>query len=119
MKNNIKRPSSETAKPKKLLLFPDDPLIDVLKPDYYIIVDPSTLTEIDEGGANLYGDPDPDPDPDPTPTPTYLEPPNIDDIKLISKTVFTDKNKNQFVDFVFEIRNHVGDEVIGVNGYGQ
>jgi len=118
MKNNIKRPSSETAKPKKLLLFPDDPLIDVLKPDYYRIVDPSTLTDFDDG-ANVKGDPDPDPDPDPTPTPTELAPPNIDDIKFISKTLFTDKNKNQFVDFVFEIRNHVGDEVIGVNGYGQ
>lgn len=116
MKNNIKRPSSETAKPKKLLLFPDDPLIDVLKPDYYRIVDPSTLNDFDDGeyvkGAEEVVDP-------PLPVPTELEPPNIDDIKFISKTIFTDKNKNQFVDFVFEIRNHVGDEVIGVNGYGQ
>jgi hypothetical protein len=118
MKNNIKRPSSETAKPKKLLLFPDDPLIDVLKPEYYIIVDPSTLTEISEGGGNVKGAEEVV-DPPPLPVPTELEPPNIDDIKFISKNIFTDKNKNQFVDFVFEIRNHVGDEVIGVNGYGQ
>jgi|APGre2960657423_1045063.scaffolds.fasta_scaffold29096_2 hypothetical protein len=118
MKNNIKRPSSETAKPKKLLLFPDDPLIDVLKPDYYIVVDPSTLTEIYEDEAAVKGSEGSE-DPPPLPVPTELEPPNIDDIKFISKTLFTDKNKNQFVDFVFEIRNHVGDEVIGVNGYGQ
>jgi hypothetical protein len=118
MKNNIKRPSSETAKPKKLLLFPDDPLIDVLKPDYYRIVDPSTLTDFDDG-ANVKGSEAGEVVDPPLPVPTELEPPNIDDIKFISKTLFTDKNKNQFVDFVFEIRNHVGDEVIGVNGYGQ
>jgi hypothetical protein len=118
MKNNIKKPASETAKPKKLLLFPDDPLTEILKPDYFIIVDPSTLKEVFVYGDDVK-DPDPDPDPDPTPKPTYLEPPNIDDIKFISKTIFTDKNKNQFVDFVFEIKNHIGDEVIGVNGYGQ
>jgi hypothetical protein len=31
----------------------------------------------------------------------------------------TDKNKNQYVEFKFNIKNHVGAEVIGVNGYGQ
>jgi hypothetical protein len=31
----------------------------------------------------------------------------------------TDANKNQYVEFVFNIKNSVGDAVVGVNGYGQ
>jgi hypothetical protein len=120
MSNNIKRPASETAKSQKLLLFPKDPLIGVLKPDHYIIVDPGSLKEIQK---DILTNPEdyviPDEEPAEEPSVFDFEPPNLDDIKFISKKIFTDKNKNQFVDFVFEIKNHVGQEVVGVNGYGQ
>jgi hypothetical protein len=122
MSDNIKRPASETAKPHKLLLFPGDHLINVLKPDYYIIVDPSTLQDVTQAmidNPDAYQIPD-DGGEDPGFTdPSSLQAPNLEDIVLVSKTIVTDKNKNQFVDFVFEIKNHVGSDVVGVNAYGQ
>jgi hypothetical protein len=48
-----------------------------------------------------------------------LKAPSLSDITLVSKTMVTDKNKNQFVEFVFNVKNSGGDTVIGVEGYGQ
>lgn len=119
--SNQKQQASKLPKSKKLLLFPGDKLIDVLNPDLYIIVDPSTLTQaeiqgIQEGIDDFIDD-------DETETevedPSNLDAPNLEDIKLISKTLVTDGNSNQYVEFKFNIKNHVGEEVIGVNGYGQ
>jgi len=114
----MKKPASSTTKPQKLLLFPGDPLIKILKPDHYIVVDPSTLEASvsniangDEGnsGSEEGGDP----------SVNDLEPPNLEDITLVSKKLITDKNKNQYIEFVFNVKNHVGDSVVGVNAYGQ
>lgn len=116
--SNAKSPASKTAKTKKLLLFPGDPLIKTLKPEYYIVVDPSTLTSsdvFDLGG----GDTKPEDPGDGNETESGLEAPNLEDIILISKTMVTDGNKNQYVEFKFNIKNHVGEAVIGVEGYGQ
>jgi hypothetical protein len=114
--SNIKKPASATAKEKKLLLFPGDPLIKTLKPDYYIIVDPGTLSVINENTSNI--------DEDVSEEEEWevlfgLNAPSLSDIKLVSKTMITDKNKNQFVEFVFNVKNSGGDTVIGVEGYGQ
>jgi hypothetical protein len=115
MSNNTRKSPSSTAKPQKLFLFPGDPLIQTLKPDYYVIVDPATFEQIQV--ETKYDDDNPyDP---PEPPVNEFEPPNLEDITLVSKKLVTDKNKNQYIEFVFNIKNHVGDAVVGVHGYGQ
>lgn len=117
MSNNIRKPPSSSAKPQKLFLFPGDPLIQTLKPDYYVIVDPSTFEQVK---SEFYYDADEEPvDPEVFPPANEFDPPNLEDITLVSKKLVTDKNKNQYIEFVFNIKNHVGDSVVGVNGYGQ
>jgi len=118
--SNIQKPASATAKEKKLMLFPGDPLIKVLKPDYYIIVDPGSLEVIFDSGVDV-SEADPD-DPEDEPEDVYvniLKAPSLSDITLVSKTMITDKNKSQFVEFVFNVKNSGGDTVIGVEAYGQ
>jgi hypothetical protein len=117
MGDYMKQPASSTAKPQKLLLFPGDPLIKTLKPDYYVIVDPSTLEASVSSIQN--GDEGDTSSEEVVEVVVELEPPNLEDITLVSKTIVTDKNKNQYLEFVFNIKNHVGDSVVGVNAYGQ
>ena len=119
--SNMQKPASASAKEKKLLLFPGDPLIKVLKPDYYVIVEPGTLNVIFDSGVDPGDDPgdeDPDDD-DPGDETVFLASPSLSDISLVSKTMVTDKNKNQYVEFVFNVKNSGGDTVIGAYGYGQ
>ena len=116
--SNVQKPASATAKVQKLLLFPGDPLIKTLKPDYYIIVDPGSLDVIYESGVDPEDDPYLDPE-DEEEENSGLRAPSLSDITLVSKTIVTDKNKNQFVEFVFNVKNSGGDTVIGVEGYGQ
>lgn len=124
MSNNIKVPASKIPKSKKLLLYPGDPLIGVLSPDSYVIVQKGSLEPVesfsdsieeDEDaryGGDLSGEGDVvDEDP--------RLAPKLEDISLVSKTMVTDGNGNQFVEFKFNIKNSVGDEVVGVNGYGK
>lgn len=111
----MKQPASFTAKVKKLLLFEGDPLIKVLKPDYYRIVGKDDLQGIAE--ESVSGDPGEDPGDDPSEN--FLKSPSLSDITFVSATMVTDKNKNQYVEFVFNIKNSGGDTVIGVEGYGQ
>lgn len=118
--SNVKKPASDSAKVKKILLFPGDPLINTLKPDYYIIVDPSTLNVVYDAGSDSEEDFDPE-DPE-GPEDSFintLRAPSLSDIKFVSSKMVTDANKNQYVEFVFNINNSVGDEVVGVEGYGQ
>lgn len=118
--SNMQKPASATAKEKKLMLFPGDPLIKTLKPDYYVIVDPGSLDVIFDSGVDA-NDKDPE-DPEEEPDDVYvnlLKAPSLSDITLVSKTMITDKNKNQFVEFVFNVKNSGGYTVIGVEGYGQ
>lgn len=122
--SNVQKPASATAKVKKLLLFPGDPLIKTLKPDYYVIVDPSTLDVIfdsgitpddeGDGGSSEGGEGD-----DGRVDTSLLKAPSLSDITLVSKKMVTDKNKNQYVEFVFNVKNSGGETVIGVEGYGQ
>jgi hypothetical protein len=116
--SNIKNPASSTAKVKKLLLFEGDPLIKTLKPDYYAIVGKDTLTGIaDPTGEDPGFDPeDPELPEDPG---DGLRAPSLSDITLVSKTMVTDKNKNQYVEFVFNVKNSGGETVVGAEIYGQ
>ena len=119
--SNVQKPASATAKVQKLMLFPGDPLIKTLKPDYYIIVEPGTLNVIFDSGVDIEIDPDEDPEDEPQDDPdvVVLKSPSLSDITLVSKTMVTDKNKNQFVEFVFNVKNSGGDTVIGAEVYGQ
>jgi len=119
--SNIKNPASSTAKVKKLLLFEGDPLIKTLKPDYYVIVGSDSLKTITDTSNE---DPDKDPeDPgeeDPgDPWVNNLKAPSLSDITLVSKTMVTDKNKNQYIEFVFNVKNSGGATVVGAEIYGQ
>ena len=114
--SNIKKPASSTAKAKKLLLFEGDPLIKTLKPDYYVIVGDNSLKSILDSVDNL----DPDEDPEgPEDLSERLGAPSLSDITLVSKTMVTDKNKNQYVEFVFNVKNSGGETVVGAEVYGQ
>ncbi len=119
--SNQKQQASKLPKSKKLLLFPGDKLIGILNPDLYIIVDPSTLTqaEIQSIQEDIDDFVDDENTEDEGKDPSNLGAPNLEDITLVSKTLITDGNKNQYVEFKFNVKNHVGEEVIGVNGYGQ
>ena len=116
--SNVQKPASATAKVQKLLLFPGDPLIKILKPDYYRIVEP--------GSFGKFSDPDPEDQEEEEKEEEEeekenfgLKAPSLSDITLVSKTMVTDKNKNQFVEFVFNVKNSGGDTVIGAEVYGQ
>jgi len=114
------KPASATAKVKKLLLFPGDPLIKTLKPDYYLIVDPGSLDVIFDSGVELDEESTfPEEEEEEEKEIDGLKAPSLSDIKLVSKTMVTDKNKNQYVEFVFNVKNSGGDTVIGVEAYGQ
>ena len=110
--SNIKNPASSTAKVKKLLLFPNDPLIKVLKPDYYVIVSEDSLTKITDSGEGGEGGEGGE-------VVEGLNAPSLSDITLVSKTMITDTNKNQYVEFVFNIKNSGGETVVGAEVYGQ
>jgi hypothetical protein len=117
--SNQKQQASKSPKAKKLLLFPGDKLIEVLNPDLYIIVDPSTLTQAEIQGIQDDNEAFLDDVEEDFEVEVELGAPNLEDITLISKTMVTDGNKNQYVEFKFNVKNHVGAEVVGVNGYGQ
>jgi hypothetical protein len=118
--SNIKNPASSTAKVKKLLLFEGDPLIKTLKPDYYVIVGDSSLKNISSVVDSLDGDFDGFEFEDPEdPYVNNLKAPSLSDITLISKNMVTDKNKNQYIEFVFNVKNSGGETVVGAEVYGQ
>jgi len=114
--SNVQKPASATAKVQRLLLFPGDPLIKTLKPDYYIIVDPGSIgvmSDLDPEDQEEEGKEEEEEEN------FGLKAPSLSDITLVSKTMVTDKNKNQFVEFVFNVKNSGGDTVIGAEVYGQ
>ena len=117
--SNIKNPASSTAKVKKLLLFEGDPLIKTLKPDYYAIVGKDTLTGIADPTGEDPGTEDPGEELPGDPWVNTLKAPSLSDITLVSKTMITDKNKNQYIEFVFNVKNSGGETVVGAEIYGQ
>jgi len=110
--------------PTKIHLFPGDPLIGVLKRDLYVIVNPNTFETEDTGSvagrSSPYDDDDDDgTDDDPDDGKQFMVAPMLGDIKWISSKMITDMNKNQYVEFIFNVRNRVGDSVIGAKVHGQ
>ena len=122
MADNIKVPASKIPKSKKILLYPGDPLIGVLNPDSYIIVNKGSLDPVqslDIGNGEEEEDPGDGTGEGDDVEVTPKGAPRLEDITLISKTLVTDGNGNQFAEFKFNIKNSVGSEVVGVYGYGK
>ena len=113
----------------KLKLFEDDPLVKVLKKEHYDIVDPFTYKILDNGaGADpkfeatfsaVVGDDNPDDEnTDPVTNIEKLDAPNLEDITLVKSEIYYDQKKVPHNRFIFNVKNHVGDEVVGAYGKG-
>ena len=120
---------SQVAPRQKIKLLPDSPLIGILKPEHYEIVDPGSLESLDvayQGLPNPGGSVDLEAElgiveEDQEELDEFmlsLVAPNLDDIQLVKSETYFDVNGNEVARFSFKIRNHVGDLVVGVNGYG-
>lgn len=113
-------PAGKLVRSAKFNLIEGDPLIDVLKSDLVNVVPGNTLT----GKSSGAGAPDPDePDdpasPDDPDEPTGLEAPYLSDITILKKEKVRDGNGNDFVRFTINVKNHVGESVVGAKVYGQ
>lgn len=119
---------SQIAPRQKIKLLPDSPLIGILKPEHYEIVDPGSLESFDvayQGLPNSKGEYDLESElglvedlEELDELMSSLVAPNLDDIQLVKSETYFDVNGNEVARFSFKIRNHVGDLVVGVNGYG-
>ena len=114
----------------KLKLFEDDPLVKVLKKEHYDIVDTFTYQILDNGLAAdptfeatfsaVVGDDNTDDEEssDPSKEIQKLDAPNLEDITLVKSEIYYDQKKVPHMRFIFNVKNHVGDEVIGAYGKG-
>jgi len=112
----------------KLKLFEDDPLVKVLKKEHYDIVDPFTYKIVDNGAGSdptfeatfsaVVGDDNPDDDEETNKDIKKLDAPNLEDITLVKSEIYYDQKKVPRIRFVFNVKNHVGDEVVGAYGKG-
>lgn len=122
--------AKNTTNPK-LKLFEDDPLVKVLKKEHYDVVDPFTFNiSLDEAGtlpkseftfSAVVGDDNEDgadDSGDSSEKVQKLDAPNLEDISLVKSEIYYDQKKVPHVRFVFNVKNHVGDEVIGAYGKG-
>jgi hypothetical protein len=112
-------PPGKLVRSAKFNLVEGDPLIDVLKSDLVNIVPANSLTGKSSGIDN--GDPEDPNDPDDPDDPgdgTGLEAPDLTDITILKKEKIRDGNGNDFVRFTINVKNHVGDSVVGAKVYG-
>ena len=130
--NNPVVQGSRVVKSPKMQLFPNSPLIGILKPEYYEIIDPYTYSVEDTSGSLpsdtgliiTPGDGLDDGSGEETDNTeialeeTFLEAPNLEDILGHVVEKYTDLNGVDKLKITFTVRNHVGPAVIGVKGYG-
>jgi len=108
----------------KLKLFEDDPLVKALKKEHVDIINPFTYNFDDTPGGSLpnskftfspiIGEDDEDDDKEKT----KLAAPNLEDITLVKSEIYYDQKGVPQARFIFNVKNHVGDGVIGVYGKG-
>lgn len=113
-------PSGKLVRSAKFTLVDGDPLIGVLKPELVNIV-PANYLSGKSSGAGAPEDPE-DPEEDPKEdedNDTGREAPSLSDITILKKEKMRDGNGNDFVRFTINVKNHVGDAVVGVKIYGQ
>ena len=112
-------PAGKLVRSAKFNLVEGDPLIDVLKSDLVNVISGNTLSGKSSGiDSGLSDDPeDPDDSEDPGDE-TGLAAPNLSDITILKKEKVRDGNGNDFVRFTINVKNHVGDSVVGAKVYG-
>jgi hypothetical protein len=108
----------------KLKLFQDDPLVKALKKEHVDIINPFTYSFDNDPSGSLPagkftfsgiigGD-----DPAEQTIPGGLAAPNLEDITLVKSEIYYDQKGVPQARFIFNVKNHVGDEVVGVYGKG-
>jgi hypothetical protein len=111
----------------KLKLFEDDPLVKALKKEHVDIINPFTYNFDDTPLGSLpenkftfspvIGEDDDDDD-DSTKPVEKLKAPNLEDITVVKSEIYYDQKGVPHARFVFNVKNHVGDDVVGVYGKG-
>ena len=115
-------PVGKVLRAAKYTLVEGDPLIGVLKPELVNIIPRNTLAGKFKESTQLPPDEDQE-DPfgdniDVDETVDTKVAPNLSDITIVKKEKIRDGNKNDLVKFTINVKNHVGDSVVGVNVYG-
>ena len=110
-------PVGKVLRAAKYTLVEGDPLIGVLKPELVNIIPRNTLAGKFKESTQLPPDEDKE-DPDVDETVDTKVAPNLSDITIVKKEKIRDGNKNDLVKFTINVKNHVGDSVVGVNVYG-
>jgi hypothetical protein len=112
-------PVGKVLRSAKYNLVEGDPLIGVLKPELVNVMPKNTLAgkfkdmpqppeEQDDDSYDENKDIDID----------LRGAPNLSDITIVKKEKVRDGNKNDFVRFTINVKNHIGDSVVGVKVYG-
>lgn len=109
----------------KLKLFEDDPLVKALKKEHVDIINPFTYNFDDTPSGSLptskvtftavFDDGDDPKEKEPS---DKLAAPNLEDISLVKSEIYYDQKGVPQVRFIFNVKNSVGDEVVGVYGKG-
>lgn len=114
-------PAGKLVRSAKFTLVDGDPLIDVLKPELVNVVPANYLSGKSSGVGKDESPEEPeDPnDPEDPGDETGLKAPDLSDITILKKEKVRDGNGNDFVRFTINVKNHIGDAVVGVKVYGQ
>ena len=123
--NNKIKFSGFTTK-QKIQLPADDPLVDILKSQYYDLVitaqlDGSVMLSLPNSkpGGGLDGEETETKDPDAEDPTINKDPyPALSDIILKNIEIYNDINKNSKLRFTFSVKNNAGDLVRGAKGVG-
>jgi|LauGreDrversion4_2_1035121.scaffolds.fasta_scaffold103634_1 hypothetical protein len=111
----------------KLKLFEDDPLVKALKKEHVDIINPFTYNFDDTPSGSLPANKftfsavigeDDDDDTDSTKPVEKLQAPNLEDISVVKSEIYYDQKGVPHARFIFNVKNHVGDDVVGVYGKG-
>jgi len=124
--NNKIKFSGFTTK-QKIQLPADDPLVDILKSQYYDLVitaqiDGSVMLSLPNskpGGGSASGNEQETVDPDAEDPTINKDPfPALSDIILKNIEIYSDINKNSKLRFTFSVKNNAADLVRGAKGVG-
>ena len=112
-------PVGKILRAPKYTLVEGDPLINVLKPELVNIIPRNTLAAKFKEGELPPEDDEDDEDDEDNDTESVLQvAPNLSDITIVKKEKIRDGNKNDLVRFTINVKNHVGDSVVGAKVYG-
>jgi hypothetical protein len=111
-------PVGKILRSAKYTLVEGDPLIAVLKPELVNVVPKNTLSGKFKEGAELPPEDDDDDDDDDDDKDGSMVAPSLSDITIVKKEKVRDGNKNDFVRFTINVKNSVGDSVVGAKAYG-